>query len=97
MKQGLFRVLCVGVAVVAFSVFGGVPQAEAYPRRYYQVNSGNYMPLQSIITRIRARTPGRLIDAQGPRNGRYRIVWETNDGRVINFIVDAETGEILNS
>jgi uncharacterized membrane protein YkoI len=61
-----------------------------------QDGAGPYIPLESIIGGIQARTPGRLVGVRGPNGaGHYRIIWETPDGRVITFIVDARTGQIL--
>lgn len=58
--------------------------------------SAPFLPLESIIAGIQARVPGRLVGVQGPNSqGIYRIVWETTDGRVITFVVDARTGQIL--
>lgn len=55
-----------------------------------------YIPLEYIIGQIQARTPGRLVGVRGPNSqGIYRIVWETPDGRVITFVVDGRTGQIL--
>lgn len=55
-----------------------------------------YVPLESIIAQIQARTPGRLVGVRGPNGqGMYRIIWETPDGRVVTFVVDGRTGQIL--
>jgi uncharacterized membrane protein YkoI len=55
-----------------------------------------YVPLESIIAQIQARTPGRLVGVRGPNGqGMYRIIWETPDGRVITFVVDGRTGQIM--
>jgi uncharacterized membrane protein YkoI len=55
-----------------------------------------YVPLESIIAQIQARTPGRLVGVRGPNGqGMYRIIWETPDGRVITFVVDGRTGQVL--
>jgi uncharacterized membrane protein YkoI len=55
-----------------------------------------YVPLENIIGQIQARVPGRLVGVRGPNGqGIYRIVWETPDGRVITFVVDGRTGQIL--
>jgi hypothetical protein len=55
-----------------------------------------FIPLEYIVGQIQARTPGRLVGVRGPNGqGIYRIVWETPDGRVITFVVDGRTGQIL--
>lgn len=62
------------------------------------VRGGRQVPLSRVIGMIAARTPGRQIDTlMGDYSGRpaYFVVWKTPDGRVMNFIVDAESGQIL--
>ena len=65
-------------------------------RESYQVA---FVPLETIIANVQSSVPGRLVGVKGPQiNGDraiYRIIWETPDGRVITFIVDAHTGQIL--
>lgn len=63
------------------------------------VREGRNLPLAQVIQAIRQRVPGRQLDAgleQGP-GGRtvYRVRWATEDGRRIDFIVDAQSGQIL--
>jgi uncharacterized membrane protein YkoI len=52
-----------------------------------------------VIEGIRRRSPGRQLDAQVAYiDGRpvYRVRWLTEHGRRTDYIVDAETGVILN-
>lgn len=58
------------------------------------VQSGRLVPLSKVIEMISRRTPGRVLDA-GLEGRNYRVRWATTDGRRIDFIVDAETGQIL--
>jgi len=63
------------------------------------VREGRFIPLPQVIQAIRQRVPGRQLDAgleQGP-GGRtvYRVRWASDDGRRIDFIVDAQSGQIL--
>jgi uncharacterized membrane protein YkoI len=55
-------------------------------------------PLAVVIEQLRARVPGRQLDAgleyQGERPI-YRIRWMTKDGRRIDYLLDASTGAIL--
>lgn len=60
------------------------------------VQSGRLVPLSAVIERIARRTPGRVLDA-GLEGRNYRVRWATTDGRRIDFIVDAETGQILSA
>ncbi|MES2895673.1 hypothetical protein M9M90_16020 [Phenylobacterium sp. LH3H17] len=62
------------------------------------VRGGRQVPLSQVIAMISARTPGRQLNTtQGEFGGRsaYFVQWQTNDGRVIIFIVDAQSGAIL--
>jgi uncharacterized membrane protein YkoI len=58
------------------------------------VQSGRLVPLGRVIDMISRRVPGRVLDA-GLEGRNYRVRWATTDGRRIDFIVDAETGQIL--
>ncbi|ALL12589.1 PepSY domain-containing protein [Caulobacter henricii] len=60
------------------------------------VQSGRLVPLSRVIDQISRRTPGRVLDA-GLEGRNYRVRWATDDGRRIDFIVDAETGQILSA
>jgi uncharacterized membrane protein YkoI len=60
------------------------------------VQSGRLVPLARVIEQIARRTPGRVLDA-GLEGRNYRVRWATTDGRRIDFIVDAETGQILSA
>jgi uncharacterized membrane protein YkoI len=56
--------------------------------------------LEQVVGRIASRTPGRLLDAGTESRGDrmvYRVRWQANDGRRIDYIVDASTGAILSA
>lgn len=62
------------------------------------VQSGRAIPLGRVMEQIRRRTPGRPLDAGMEQLGNrpvYRVRWAAEDGRRIDYIVDAETGAIL--
>jgi hypothetical protein len=59
-----------------------------------QRGGGQTISMEQAVSIISRRVPGRLLDAS-PMGANYRIVWLTNDGRRVDFIVDAETGQIL--
>ena len=64
------------------------------------VKQGRYIPLARVIADIRQRTSGRELDAGIEQSGSravYRVRWATNDGRRIDYIVDAQTGAILSA
>ncbi len=55
---------------------------------------GQVISMEQAVAIVARRTPGRLLDAS-PMGANYRIVWITPDGRRIDFVVDAATGQIL--
>jgi uncharacterized membrane protein YkoI len=62
------------------------------------VRGGRLVSLETVIRNIARSNPGQLLDAGlENRGGRpvYRVRWQTNDGRRIDFIVDATTGQII--
>jgi uncharacterized membrane protein YkoI len=62
------------------------------------VRSGRQMSLGRILGMLEARYPGRHLNTtQGDAGGRpaYFVQWQMNDGRVVIFVVDAESGQIL--
>ena len=62
------------------------------------VRGGRLVSLETVIRSIARSNPGQLLDAGlEDRGGRpiYRVRWQTNDGRRIDFIVDATTGQII--
>ncbi len=66
-----------------------------------RVRSGEFRPLGTVIGELRRRTPGRQLDTaieQG-RDGRpvYRVRWAADNGRRIDYTIDARTGAILSA
>lgn len=62
------------------------------------VRAGRQIPLARVIQMIAARTPGRLLNATvGEQGGRaaYFVQWQRPDGRVVVFVVDAESGAMI--
>jgi uncharacterized membrane protein YkoI len=63
------------------------------------VREGRHVPLARIIDQIRRMTPGRQLDAgiEAGTAGRavYRVRWAADNGRRLDYLVDAETGTIL--
>lgn len=62
------------------------------------VRGGRQVSLSQVIGMIARSTPGRQLNTtMGDYSGRpaYFVQWQTPDGRVIIFIVDAESGQIL--
>ena len=63
------------------------------------VRAGRQIPLARIIQTIQQRSPGgQLLNAStGDQGGRpaYFVQWRQANGRVVVFIVDAESGAML--
>lgn len=60
--------------------------------------AGRAAPLSRVLATIAARQPGRHLNTTvGDDGGRqvYFVQWQTTDGRVVIFVVDAESGQIL--
>lgn len=58
------------------------------------------MPLQRVLRSVESRTPGRLLDASiQDLGGRevYRVRWASDDGRRLDFVIDASSGQILSA
>ena len=90
-------------------VYAAPPRARQAPGAEYDpgeqdearrgVRSGQIRPMGEIVSRIERMRPGRMLDANletGP-NGRpaYRVIWGAADGRRIDYLIDAQTGAIL--
>jgi uncharacterized membrane protein YkoI len=60
--------------------------------------AGRQAPLSRVLQTIAARQPGRHLNTtMGDEGGRpvYFVQWQLPDGRVVIFVVDAESGQIL--
>jgi len=61
-------------------------------------SAGRQAPLSRVLGMISARYPGRHLNTtMGESGGRaaYFVQWQLSDGRVVVFVVDAESGQIL--
>lgn len=59
---------------------------------------GGQAPLSRVLAMIAQRTPGRPLNTTlGEAGGRpaYFVQWLMSNGRVVVFIVDAETGAVM--
>ena len=62
------------------------------------VRQRRLLPLESVLAQLRARTPGRQLDAGLEYEGEraiYRVRWMTADGRRVDYMIDAATGAVL--
>lgn len=55
---------------------------------------GQTISMSQAINIARSRVPGRVLDA-GMAGANYRVRLMTADGRVVDFIIDAASGAIL--
>ncbi len=64
------------------------------------VQSGQALPLGAIVGQVKRQYPGRLLDADmGTGKGgklTYRLQWLTDKGNVLDVLVDARSGRVLN-
>jgi len=62
------------------------------------LESGDIMPLEQILNRLRPEYPGKILEIElEQEDGRrvYEIEMLGNDGIVWELIIDARTGELL--
>lgn len=62
------------------------------------VRSGRQVPLSRVLDMLRSRYPGRHLNTtQGEAGGRsaYFVQWQMENGRVVVFVVDAESGQVI--
>lgn len=60
--------------------------------------AGRQVPLSRVLPTIAARQPGRHLNTtMGEAGGRpaYFVQWQLPDGRVVIFVVDAGSGQII--
>ena len=96
--------LAIATAVASVSAAQNRPNSLGDDWRQQQdearqgVRGGHMVPLAQVLGEINRRTPGRVLDAgieyMGDRPV-YRVRWITNDGRRIDYIVDARSGQIM--
>ena len=76
----------------------GPDRREQQEEARFGVNQGRLAPLGRVIDSIGRRSPGRQLDSGIEYSGGravYRVRWMTNDGRRIDYLVDAATGTIM--
>ena len=62
------------------------------------VKSGRQVPLSRVLAMLASRYPGRHLNtSMGDQGGRaaYFVQWQMADGRVVVFVVDAESGQVI--
>jgi uncharacterized membrane protein YkoI len=106
MKARAVSILCAVAATLSPLAAGAQPNNDSLGAGWREqqnearqgVQRGN-LPLGQVLDIIRRATPGRQLDAglETSSDGRmvYRVRWATQDGRRIDYLVDARTGAIL--
>jgi len=82
----------------ALALAPGMATASGHDRARDAVRTGEALPLGQIVGIVSGVYPGRLLDANLVQSGGgliYQLRWLTNDGRMINVTVDADSGRIL--
>jgi len=92
-----FAVLAVLMLAAATPAAAGVELTTHVARPVPRIQSCA-VPLAQVLAMIARTTPGTHLDTdRGDFGGRpaYFVRWKTTDGRVVIFIVDADSGQIL--
>ena len=92
----LFAIAVLLAGAVAPAAVEAAPRLQA---AVFQDRGGaRQVPLAQVLAMLGSRYPGRALDTrQGDAGGRraYFVQWQLENGRVVVFVVDAETGQIL--
>lgn len=59
---------------------------------------GRQVPLSRVLSMLASRYPGRHLNTtMGDASGRsaYFVQWQMESGRVVVFVVDAESGQVI--
>lgn len=92
--------LCLSLAAAAPAAFAsqdGRPSLGA-GREDQAPAAARLIPLSRVISMIAAKTPGKYLNAwPGDQGGRavYNVQWRMADGRVVVFVVDAQSGATI--
>ena len=95
---GTLRVLALMLVLSCAALASAPVSAKDHDTARDAVSSGQAQPLDAILPKVRARYPGRLLDAKLTRSGgKYRYVIKILDkkGKVRRVTVDARSGRIL--
>jgi len=100
LNPGAMRHL-LAIAVLLTAAIPAAAPAQDYGRSGrgdQEARSGRQAPLSRVLATIASRTAGRHLNTtQGESGGRsaYFVQWQLPDGRVVIFVVDAESGQII--
>lgn len=85
--------------LVIFALFAAAaPPLAAVAQDAGPPAAGRQVPLSSVLQNIAKHQPGRHLNTTvGDDGGRqvYFVQWQTTDGRVVIYVVDVQSGQIL--
>lgn len=82
--------------VILALLTAATPPAAAFAQE--RPAAARQAPLSSVLAMIAQRSPGRHINTtMGEAGGHpaYFVQWQLPDGRVVVFVVDAQSGQII--
>ena len=97
MKRRLLIAALIGGALCGGALSTTAP-AFAQERGGEARQAGGQMPLSRVLAMIAKRYPGRQLNTtMGDAGGQpiYVVQWQLTNGRIVEFKVDARTGQIL--
>ena len=84
---------------VALACAAASTSAAAQPGSFQVAQAGRQVPLSRVLAMLGQRYPGKQLNTtMGESGGRpaYMIQWQmAKDGRVVVFVVDAESGQVV--
>jgi hypothetical protein len=98
MKRHLLIAAMLLGALAPAAASAQAPFASSRHERPIHLIAGGQAPLSRVLATIAQRTPGRPLNTTlGESGGRpaYFVQWLMANGRVVVFIVDAESGAII--
>jgi len=91
-------ILAVSLALPAVALDSDRQFAQNYDNRRNMELNDQRVPLESVISSVQARCPGRLINARHDAStNRYIIRWETRRQQIVSIRADASNGRILST
>jgi uncharacterized membrane protein YkoI len=84
--------------LVIAALLAAAPAPAAFAQDVDRPAACRQAPLSRVLATIAGRTPGRHLNTtMGDAGGRpaYFVQWQTPDGRVVVFIVDACSGQVM--
>jgi len=84
--------------VIAALLAAAAPPVAAYAQDRPPATAGRQVPLSRVLAMLSSRYPGRHLNtSMGDQGGRaaYFVQWQMADGRVVVFVVDAESGQVI--